>query len=278
MRNKWKRLAAAMVLGILGGAGASSAAELAVNGSTTVLPFAQIAAERFMAAHPEVKISISGGGSGNGIKALIDKTTHIAMSSREIKSGEIDQAKANGVEPFETTVALDCIVPIVHPSNTVKDLTFEQLKKIYTGEITNWKDVGGKSAPIAVVGRDTSSGTYGTWQEMVVTKGDKETPSRVTARAQVTASSGAMLTTVGGNKFAIGYEGIGYVNDSVKAVTVEGRQASVATAKDGGYPLSRKLCMYTNGIPDDDVKSYIDYILSEDGQKIVAETGFISVQ
>jgi phosphate transport system substrate-binding protein len=279
-KSIWKAFAAALVVSVmgLGTAGAGSAAEVVVNGSTTVLPFAQIAVERFAAAHPEVKISISGGGTGNGIKGLIDKTTHIANASREIKDSEVEQAKANGVTPFETTVALDCIVPLVHPSNPVKNLTFAQLKKIYTGTTSNWKDVGGEDAPIAVVGRDSSSGTYGTWQELVVEKDDKDQKSRVTPRAQVTASSGAMLTTVAGNKYAIGYDGIGYVNQTVKAVSVEGIEASIATAKDNTYPMSRNLYMYTDGAPSGDAKAFIDYVLSADGQKIVTDTGFISLR
>ena len=282
LKNKWKVFAAALVVGLgiagSGIAGAAYGAEIVVNGSTTVLPFAQIAVERFAAAHPEVKISISGGGTGNGIKGLIDKTTHIANASREIKSSEIEQAKANGVTPFETAVALDCIVPVVHPSNPIKNLTFEQLKKIYTGDISNWKDVGGENAPIAVVGRDSSSGTYGTWQELVVEKGAKDQKSRVTPKAQVTASSGAMLTTVANNKYAIGYDGIGYVDKTVKAVSVEGIEASLATAKNNTYPMSRKLYMYTNGEPTGDAKAFIDYVLSADGQKIVTDTGFINIK
>ena len=279
--NKWRKfsgiLAAVMVLG-MGAQAAMAASNIVINGSTTVLPFAQVAVERFAAAHPDVKISISGGGTGNGIKALIDKTADIANASREIKKGEVEQAKAGDVDPLETVVALDCIVPMVHPSNTVSNLTIEQLKKIYTGEITNWKEVGGPDEPIAVVGRDSASGTYGTWQEMVVEKGDREKKSRVTPRAQVTASSGAMLSTVAGNKFAIGYDGIGYLNDTVKAVTVQGVKASPASAKDATYPLSRKLYMYTNGSPTGDVKAFIDYVLSADGQKIVSDTGFIPIK
>ena len=279
-KNRWKVFVAAWMvgLGILSGMGVAYASEVVVNGSTTVLPFAQIAVERFADAHPEVKISISGGGTGNGIKGLIDKTTHIANASREIKKSEIEQAQANGVNPFETAVALDCIVPLVHPSNPVKNLTLDQLKKIYTGETANWKDVGGEDAPIAVVGRDSSSGTYGTWQELVVEKGDTSQKSRVTPKAQVSASSGAMLTTVANNKYAIGYDGIGYVDKTVKAVSVEGIEASVVTAKNASYPLSRKLYMITDGEPAGDVKAFINYILSPDGQKIVTDTGFINIQ
>jgi len=277
MLTKWKVCAVVVGL-VLGAVSVAAAGDMVINGSTTVLPFAQIAVERYMAAHPDVKISISGGGSGNGIKALIDKTTNIANSSREIKKSEIEQAEANGVKPYETAVAIDCIVPIVHPTNTVTSLTFEQLKKIYTGEITNWKDVGGPNSPIAVVGRDSSSGTYGTWQEMVVEKGDGQQKSRVTAKAQVAASSGAMLSTVAGNKFSIGYDGIGYVDKTVKSVGVEGVKASVITAMDNSYPLSRYLYMYTDGEPARDVKDFIDYMLSPDGQKIVSETGFIVIK
>ena len=281
LKNKWKVFAAALVVGFgiagSGIVGAAYGAEIVVNGSTTVLPFAQIAVERFAAAHPEVKISISGGGTGNGIKGLIDKTTHIANASREIKSSEIEQAKANGVTPFETAVALDCIVPVVHPSNPIKNLTFEQLKKIYTGDISNWKDVGGENAPIAVVGRDSSSGTYGTWQELVVEKGDKDQKSRVTPKAQVTASSGAMLTTVANNKYAIGYDGIGYVDKTVKAVSVEGIEASLATAKKRLSHVPQALHVH-QGEPTGDAKAFIDYVLSADGQKIVTDTGFINIK
>ena len=273
-KGKWKVCVTALAL-VLGIAGVAPASDIVINGSTTVLPFAQITVERFMAAHPDVKISISGGGSGNGIKALIDKTTNIANSSREIRKSEQEQAEAGGVKVHETAVAIDCIVPIVHPSNPVTNLTFEQLKKIYTGEITNWKDVGGSDSSIAVVGRDSSSGTYDTWQEMVV---NKDGEARVTARSLIAASSGAMLSTVSGNRLAIGYDGIGYVDKSVKAVSVEGVEASTATAMDNSYPLSRKLYMYTDGEPAGDIKAFIDYVLSPDGQKIVSDTGFIAIK
>jgi phosphate transport system substrate-binding protein len=266
---------AARVAGFCGTAsGAVPDSVLIINGSTTILPFAQIAAERFMTARPDVKISLSGGGSGNGIKALIDKTAAIANSSRPIKQGEIDQAKAGGVEPFATVVALDCIVPIVNPVNGVTELSREQLKKIYTGEVTNWKDVGGENQPIAIVGRDTSSGTYGTWQELVIDWGGGE-KKRVTPRTQVAASSGAMIAMVAGNKYAIGYDGIGYLDKTVKSLKVEGVEASEKTAKNGTYPLGRELYMYTNDRPVGAAAAFIEYILSADGQKIVSESGFI---
>ena len=258
--------------------GSARAGELTINGSTTILPFAQVAVERFMASRPEVRISLSGGGTGNGIKALIDGTADIANASRVIRQGEAERARGKGVNPVRFVVALDCIVPIVHPGNPVRSLTLDQLKKIYTGEIVNWKEVGGEDAPIAAVGRDSSSGTYGTWQEMVVERGDVQgRKSRVAARTQVVASSGAMVGTVAGNRFAIGYDGIGYVDDTIRALSVEGVAPSAENAKAGRYPLSRELYMYTAGEPAGDAKSFIDYMLSQDGQRIVEDEGFIPV-
>ncbi|NLL37936.1 MAG: PstS family phosphate ABC transporter substrate-binding protein [Fretibacterium sp.] len=278
MKKKWFA-ALVMVTLLCGGAFAAEEGKLVINGSTTILPFAQLASERFMENHPQVRISLSGGGSGNGIKALIDGTADIANASRAMKDSEKENAKKNGVEPFETVVALDCIVAIVHPENEVKNLTLEQLKDIYTGKVENWKEVGGADSAIVVVGRDSSSGTYGTWQEMVVEKGDsKDNKSRVTAKAQVAASSGAMLSTVAGNKFAIGYDGIGYVDKTVRGLEVGGVAPTAENAEAGKYPLSRELYMYTNGEPKGNVKAFMDFMLSDDGQKIVAETGFIPVK
>lgn len=255
--------------------GMALAAELVINGSTTVLPFAQAAVEKFIAANPGVNVSLSGGGSGNGIKALADKTINIANASRFIKIEEVKTAVDNGVYPVPFVVALDCLLPMVHPSNPVNDLSRAQLKDIYSGKITNWKDVGGEDSAIVVVGRDTSSGTYGTWQEMIMDAGDK---ARVTPKAQAVASSGAMLSTVAGNKNAIGYDGIGYINDTVKALAVDGVKGTPESAKDGSFPLARNLYMFTDGWPKAEVLSFINYLLSDEGQKLVESTGFIKVR
>ena len=254
---------------------AALAGDITMNGSTTILPFAQAAVEKFMSANPGINISLSGGGSGNGIKALADKTVNIANSSRFIKSEEVKTAVGNNVYPVPFAVALDCLMPMVHPSNPVNGLTTQQLKDIYSGKITNWKDVGGNDAPIAVVGRDTSSGTYGTWQEMIMDAGEK---TRVTPKAQTAASSGAMLSTVANNVNAIGYDGIGYINNTVKPLTVNKVAGSAATAKDGSYPLSRCLYMFTDGWPSGDVLNFINYMLSDEGQSIVESTGFIKIR
>jgi phosphate transport system substrate-binding protein len=251
------------------------AESLTINGSTTVLPFAQAAVEKFISSHTEVNISLSGGGTGNGIKALTDKTANIANASRFIKFDEVKAAVAGGAYPVPFAVALDCLIPMVHPSNPVDGLTTEQLKGIYSGKITNWKEVGGNDVAIVVVGRDTSSGTYGTWQEMIMDAGGK---TRVTPRAQTVASSGAMLSTVANNKNSIGYDGIGYIDNTVKPLTVNQISGNAANAKDGSYPLSRYLYMFTDGWPQGDTLKFINFMLSDEGQTIVEKTGFIRVR
>ena len=163
---------------------AAHAQDIVVNGSTTVLPVMQKAAESFMAANPDIKLVISGGGSGNGIKALGEKQCDVAMSSRDIKDKERAAAEKKGVKPVRIPVAVDAIVPVVNPENPVKDLSLEQLSAIYAGKVRNWKELGGQDAPIVVISRDTSSGTFESWQELVMKK------ERVTPAALMQASNG----------------------------------------------------------------------------------------
>ncbi len=270
-----KFIAAAAATLVMACASAGFAAPIVMDGSTTVLPFAQAAAEQFMKENKGIKFSVSGTGTGNGFKSLADGSAQIANASRFIKDKEADTCMAKKVYPVPFAVALDCIVPVVHPSNTVKSLTKAQLKDIYSGKVTDWKEVGGKPGAIVVIGRDTSSGTYGTWQEMIMHKGEK---ARVTPKAQVTASSGAMMTAVANNKNSIGYEGMGYVTKAVKGVQVEGISGTASTARSGKYPLARHLFMFTNGWPEGDVLDFINYMQSKAGQKIVNKTGFVSLQ
>lgn len=270
-----KFFAAAVLSFVMAFASSAFAAPIVMDGSTTVLPFGQAAAEQFMKSNPGVKFSVSGTGTGNGFKSLADGSAQIANASRFIKDKEIESCMAKKVYPVPFAVALDCIVPVVHPSNPVKSLSKAQLKDIFSGKITDWKKVGGKAAPIVVVGRDTSSGTYGTWQEMIMDHGSK---ARVTPKAQVTASSGAMMTAIAQNKNAIGYEGMGYVTKSVKGLSVDGISGTAATARSGKYPLARYLFMFTNGWPEGDVLDFINFMQSTAGQKIVNKTGFVSLQ
>jgi phosphate transport system substrate-binding protein len=256
---------------LLIGAGSATAAGIVIKGSTTVLPVAQVTMEAFMKANPGVNISLSGGGSGEGVKALIDKTTDIANSSREMKQAEIALAKTRGANPKEIPVAIDAIVPIVNPRNRVNNLTVDQLSQIYQGKITNWKEVGGEDLQIVVISRDTSSGTYEAWSELVMKK------AKVSPRAQMQASSGAIVQAVSKNRYAIGYIGLGYVDKSVKTLTVNGVAAAEKTALDRSFPVSRFLYMVTDGEPQGDVARYIAFVLSPAGQKLVAKEGFVSL-
>lgn len=248
---------------------AFAAGNVVIKGSTTVLPVAQAALEAYMKANPGVNISLSGGGSGEGIKALLDKSADIANSSREIKNEEVSLAKSKGVNPKAYTVAIDAIVPIVNPKNKVQNLTIDQLSQIYQGKITNWKDVGGDNLQIVVISRDSSSGTFESWGELVLHK------AKVTPKAQLQASNGAIVQAVSKNRYAIGYIGFGYLNKSVKALTVNSVQATIQTALSKQYPISRPLYMYTNGEPKGDTANYIKFVLSPAGQKLVAKEGFI---
>jgi len=217
-----------------------------------------------------VRISISGGGSGNGIKALIDGMTDIADSSRFIKDKEVEQAVENGQYPVPFAVAYDCIVPVVHPSNSLRNVSIDQLKAIYQGQITNWKELGGPDLKITVISRDTSSGTYEVWESIVMRK------ERVHPGALLQASNGAVAQAVSKNKNAIGYIGIGYLNENVKPLTVNGVEGTPQTTLNGKYPISRPLYMFTRGWPTGDTLNFINYVLHpEKGQKLVGEAGFV---
>ncbi|MHB8056246.1 MAG: PstS family phosphate ABC transporter substrate-binding protein [Candidatus Aminicenantales bacterium] len=269
-----KRTAQQMILAVaclMAGAGTLFAETIVIKGSTTLLPIAQAALEAYMKANPGAKISLSGGGSGEGIKALIDKSTDIATSSREIKESEIALAKSKGVNPTAAVVAIDAIVPIVNPKNRVRDLTIDQLSQIYQGKITNWKEVGGDDLQIVVISRDSSSGTFESWNELVLNR------AKVTPRAQLQASNGAIVQTVSKNRYALGYIGLGYLDKTVKGLTVGGVPASATTAIAKTYPISRPLYMYTNGEPKGETARFIAFVLGSEGQKIVAREGFVPV-
>lgn len=247
---------------------------LTLTGSTTVLPVAQACAEEYMKTN-KIKITVNGGGSGNGIKAVIDGTAEIGNSSRDAKESEIKMAKEKGVDLYKTVIALDGIAVVVHPDVPVADLKLEQVRDIFAGKINNWKDVGGKDAPIVVVSRDTSSGTYGSFEEMVLHYKEKNS---MRADAQMVASNQAVATTVAQTPNSIGYIGVGFLKSAkVKAVTINGVAASEKTVKDKTYPISRTLNMYTNGAPKGDAKRFIDFILSKKGQAVVEEHGFIKL-
>ncbi len=251
----------------------NSKKEIIIAGSTTVLPIAQLCAEAFMKKHPDVVISVRGGGSGVGIKALIENTVDIADASRKIKASEIKLARKKGINPYKTTIAKDGIAVIVNPENPISNISIDTLRDIFTGKITQWekltKDFKGRIIPVS---RDVASGTYEVFEKYVL-KGARPTP-----RALMASSNKQVATTVAQTKTSIGYVGFGYLNNRIKPLKINGIEPSVENIKSGKYPLSRSLYMYTNGKPEGIIKEFIDFILSEEGQKLVKKAGFIPVK
>lgn len=244
---------------------------ITIQGSTTVLPLVQILAEEYLEAHPEMDISVSGGGSGVGITALLDGVVDIAMSSREAKEKEVTAFQEKGKELIPVIIAYDAIAVIVHPTNPVSNLTLETLQKIYSGEITNWQELGGAKMPIVPISRDFASGTFEVFNKVVL-KGKEVTP-----KALMLISNLAILQEVSSSPGCIGYVGLGYVRESVKVVALDGVLPSWDTVRTRKYPLSRPLYLYLDRPPEGAIKDFLNFVLSEEGQRIVAETGFIPV-
>jgi phosphate transport system substrate-binding protein len=271
-------LTAALIMARHSGlAGAKEEGRLSLQGSTTVLPIAQVAAEEFMdladkGLFPKADVTVRGGGSGVGIAALLDGTIDIADASRPIKSKEVEKAKAKGIEPVGTVIAKDGIAVVVHPSNPVKELTLEKVKAIFTGKINRWNEVGGETKQIVVISRDTASGTFETFNTLALEK------EKVRDDALMLASNKAVATTVAKTPGAIGYIGLGYLSEEVKALVIDGVEASQKTVVSGEYKLSRPLFMYTNGNPQGLVKKFIDFVLSLSGQRIVEDVGYVPLR
>ncbi|WP_319506421.1 PstS family phosphate ABC transporter substrate-binding protein [uncultured Methanolobus sp.] len=254
----------------------TEAASIIVKGSDTVLPLSQRESEEFMLANPEQSITVIGGGSGVGIAALIDGEVEIAMASRTIKDSEIENAEDNGINPVEHVIAWDGIAVVVNPENPVTEITFEDLKGIYDGSISNWADVGGDDLEITVITRDSSSGTYGYFQEEVLL--DEE----YRQDALVQPATGAIVQEIAQNTGAIGYIGYAYLDDSTTALSLDADgegfvEATPENIISGDYPLARPLYYYTNGEPAGLAKQYIDYVMSSTGQDIVSEVGYFPV-
>jgi phosphate transport system substrate-binding protein len=243
----------------------SEVVTLSVNGSTTVTPIMQKVAEVYSAADLEV----SGTGSGDGITALIDGRTDVAMASRKMKDKEKEDAAAKGLKPVEVVIARDGIAIVVHPSNTVTGLTLEQVKDIFLGKITNWSQVGGPDRQIVPVTRDSSSGTFEVFEELVMAK------EPIVSGAVTQNSNGTVRTAVAGSEGAIGYVGLGYVDKTIKALAIDGTLPSNDSVNNGSYKIARDLNLYYPEGASQAVLDLVKFVLSQDGQKIVAEEGFI---
>jgi phosphate transport system substrate-binding protein len=252
---------------------AAAEEKIVIDGSTTVGPIAKAFAEYFMAANPNVNITVSESGSGNGAKSLVNNVCDVAAMSRPMKDKEFKAAAEKGIQPVAHVVALDGLPILVHPKNPVAELSLEQIRKIYTGEITNWKQVGGPDMGIVVITRDTNSGTYETFEKLVMNK------QKITEKAEYVGSNGAIRQRVQTTPSAIGYAGLGFVDKTVKALKVDGIYPSAATVRTGEYPIARPLFMYTSSYPKlgSSVYQFVTLHLSEDGQEMVEEIGFTSV-
>ncbi len=251
---------------------------ITIKGSDTLVILAQRWAEKYMKLHPDVVIQVTGGGSGVGIAALINGTTDFANASREMKKSEIEKLKQRyNTLGHEIKVAKDGITIYVNSSNTIEELSIDQIKAVYLGEITNWKDIGGADAPIVLYGRENSSGTYVYFRDNVL-KGNDYSPSM-----QSLPGTAAVVNAVAKDKNGIGYGGAAYA-EGVKVVKVKKDASSPAyaptleTVKNNLYPISRYLYMYSRSKPSGIMKDYIDWILGPEGQDVVTQVGYFPVK
>src|SRR5512138_1146969 len=264
-------------------ASASSGAYIENKGSDTIVNLALAWAEKYQGEHPEIRISVTGGGSGTGIASLINKTVDIANASRQIKPEEVNEAEANGVKPVEHVIARDAIAVIVNPENPVSQLTLKQISDIYSGKINNWSEVGGENRPIVRLSRETNSGTHVYFLETVIRLGNSKDKTLFSMDTLLLPSSEGIIAEVRQNPNAIGYDGLGYMPKDLKMIAIAKEQGgayvlpAIATVNDKTYPIARDLYMYTNGEPTGIVKEYLDWILSAQAQEIVADLGFVPV-
>jgi phosphate transport system substrate-binding protein len=253
------------------------------KGSDTIVNLALAWAEEYQDLHPNIRISVTGGGSGTGIASLVNNTVDIANASRKIKDEEKQNAEQNGVEPEEFVIARDAIAVIVNLENPIDKLTLQQISDIYAGEINNWSELGGEDRPIVRLSRETNSGTHVYFLEEVLRLGDKDNKRLFSPTTLLLPSSEGIISETSQNPNAIGYDGLGYVTDEVKVLAVarnsesEYTYPSVETVNSGAYPIARDLYMYTNGKPTGAIADYLEWIMSPEAQHTVTELGFVPV-
>lgn len=249
----------------------SDESRIVVDGSTTVGPIAKAFAEYYMALNEGVNVTVSESGSGNGAKSLINGVCDIADMSRFMKDKEFKAAVEKGVQPVAHVVAMDGLAVVLHPANPVQNLTVEQIRNIYMGKITNWKEVGGPNKKIVTISRDTNSGTYETFEGLVMSK------QKIAPQCEYVGSNGQARQRVQSTPGAIAYVGLGFVDRTVKPVTVNGITATRATVASGVYPIARPLYMFTNGYPKlgSPVHAFVTMHLTPKGQEIIESIGFV---
>lgn len=271
MKKTFAGLAAlAMAAGI---ATAGDAKKIVVDGSTTVGPIAKAFAEYYMGKHPDVNITVSESGSGNGAKSLINAACDVATMSRPMKNSEKKAAQDAGVLTIEYIVAMDGMAVVAHPSNPLANLTVEKIRAIYTGRIKNWKELGGPDQPIVVISRDTNSGTYESFETLVMNK------EKMGERVEYVGSNGAIRQRVMSTPAAVGYVGLAFI-EGVKALTVNGIESTPETVTSKKYPIARPLYMYTNGKPKPGSALYdfVNLYGTPEGKKIIEDTGYVPVK
>ncbi|MCX6058462.1 MAG: PstS family phosphate ABC transporter substrate-binding protein [Chloroflexi bacterium] len=251
------------------------------KGSDTIVNLALAWAEKYQGEHQNIRISVTGGGSGTGIAALVNGTVDIANASRKIKDEETSEAQSNGITPVEHIIARDAIAVIVNPENPVSELTLQQISDIYSGKYKNWNEVGGEDRPIVRLSRETNSGTHVYFLETVLRLGNKEDKTLFSTSTLLLPSSEGIISEVRDNPNAIGYDGLGYVPKDLKMIAIAKKVGepyvlpSIDTVNDKSYAIARDLYMYTNGAPVGVIKDYLDWILSDEAQQIVADLGFV---
>ncbi len=262
---------------------AAAATAIQNKGSDTLVNLALAWAERYQSVHPEVSVAVTGGGSGTGLTALVNGTVDIANASRQIKAEEMTAAEANGITPMEFVIARDAIAVVVHPSNPVDQLTLQQISDIFSGKITRWTEVGGEDRPIVLLSRETNSGTHVYFLEEVLRLGDQENKTLFSPDTLLLPSSEGIGVEVRQNPNAIGYDGLGYVTEDMKTLSVSAAPGdpywppTAETVNAGQYPIARDLYMYTAGEPTGAIKTYLEWILSAEAQQIVLDLGFVPV-
>ncbi|MDD5585181.1 MAG: PstS family phosphate ABC transporter substrate-binding protein [Candidatus Omnitrophica bacterium] len=255
-----------------------------IKGSDTMVNLVQSWAEEYMVKNPGDFIAVTGGGSGTGLSSLISGTCDIAMSSRNIKQKEIELAKKKDINPYEIKVALDGLAVVVNPKNPVSKLTTGELAGIFSGKISNWKEVGGNDQKIVILSREVNSGTHVYFKEHILRKNDPASKEEFAPGALLLSSSQAIAEEVSGNSAAIGYYGMGYISEKQKVIAVakdkdsEYVSPSIENVISGKYLISRPLFVYANGEPKEFVKKFVDYALSQEGQEIVSKTDFVPIK